>query len=60
MKAGLNVAVVFRNGLPKTWQGLPVVDGDETDLRFLDRRNCIVGLVEKGMAKVDSTGFVVG
>jgi hypothetical protein len=46
--------------LPETWQGLPVVDGDETDLRFLDRRNCIVGLVEKGMAKVDSTGFVVG
>ena len=60
IKAGLNVAVVFRNGLPETWQGLPVVDGDETDLRFLDRRNCIVGLVEKGMAKVDSTGFVVG
>jgi hypothetical protein len=60
IKAGLNIAVVFRNGLPKTWQGLPVVDGDETDLRFLDRRNCIVGLVEKGMAKVDSTGFVVG
>ena len=60
IKAGLNVAVVFRNGLPKTWQGLPVVDGDETDLRFLDRRNCIVGLVEKGLAKVDSTGFVVG
>jgi hypothetical protein len=55
---GGNVAVVFRNQLPKTWKGYEVVNGDETDLRFLDKRGVVVGLIEKGMAKKDSTGFV--
>ena len=53
-----NVAVVFRNQLPKTWKGFEVVNGDETDLRFLDKRGVVVGLIEKGMAKKDLTGFV--
>ena len=55
---GGNVAVVFRNQLPKTWKGYEVVNGDETDLRFLDKRGVVVGLIEKGMAKKDETGFV--
>jgi hypothetical protein len=55
---GGNVAVVFRNQLPKTWKGFEVVNGDETDLRFLDKRGVVVGLIEKGMAKKDATGFV--
>jgi len=54
-----NVAVVFRGKLPKTWEGMQVVDGDDTDLRFLDPKGVIVGLVEKGLAKKDKTGFVV-
>jgi len=54
-----NVAVVFRDKLPKTWEGMQVVDGDDTDLRFLDPKGVIVGLVEKGLAKKDETGFVV-
>ena len=54
-----NVAVVFRGKLPKTWEGMQVVDGDDTDLRFLDPKGVIVGLVEKGLAKKDQTGFVV-
>lgn len=54
-----NVAVVFRNGLPSSWKGRPVIDGDETDLRFLDLPRSIVGLVEKGRAKRDETGFVI-
>lgn len=58
-KLGGNVAVVFRNYIPQSYMGLPVVDGDETDLRFLDGRNVIVGLKEKGLAKKDETGFVV-
>jgi len=37
-----------------------VVNGDETDLRFLDGKNKIVGLVQKGLAKKDETGFVIG
>ena len=59
MASGGNVAVVFRKNLPKSWRGVPVVDGDETDLRFLDKQGVIVGLVEKGKAKKDNSGFVV-
>ena len=55
---GGNVAVVFRNQLPKTWQGYEVINGDENDLRFLDKQGVVVGLIEKGMAKKDETGFV--
>jgi hypothetical protein len=57
--SGGNVAVVFRGSLPATWKGKRVVSGDESDLRFLDPQNVIVGLVEKGKAKKDSSGFVV-
>lgn len=59
LKSGGNVAVVFRGSLPETWQGFPVIDGDKTDLRFLDRPGAVIGLVEKGLAKRDETGFVV-
>ena len=55
---GRNVAVVF-DKVPETWLGLPVVAGDDTDLRFLDPEGVIVGLTAKGKAKKDTTGFVV-
>ena len=58
LEMGGNVAVVFRNQLPKTWKSVQVVNGDETDLRFLDKQGVVVGLIEKGMAKKDATGFV--
>lgn len=62
-KAGVNVAVVFAakkgSKLPRTWAGRPVIDGDKDDLRFLDKRGCIVGLRAKGKAKKDESGFVV-
>ena len=61
-----NVAVVFDTkkgkALPKTWKGFEVFDGDDTDLRFLDPSNVVVGLRAKGKAKkVTATidGFVV-
>lgn len=60
LKSGGNVAMVFSSDkLPESFQGSPVVNGDETDLRFLDPRGCIVGLKAKGKAKKDSSGFVV-
>ena len=59
LASGGNVATVFRNILPSKWKGFDVVDGDDTDLRFLDPKNVIVGLVEKGKAKKDDSGFVV-
>lgn len=54
-----NIAAVFRNALPDMWNGRKVVNGDETDLRFLDPKGVIVGLVEKGEAKKDKSGFVI-
>lgn len=65
LRAGGNVSVVFRNTLPPTYFHRPVLDGDATDLRFLDRRaragrsGYIVGLKAKGKAKRDCSGFVV-
>jgi len=56
---GGNVAIVFRGELPKTWNGFDVIDGDDSDLRFLDKKGVVVGLVEKGLAKKDKSGFVV-
>ena len=57
---GINAAVVFRDRLPKTFKGLPVIDGDKDDLRFLDPKGVIVGLIAKGKkAKADKSGFVI-
>lgn len=54
---GMNVAVVF-DRVPSEYLGVPVVDGDETDLRFLDPSGVVVGLKAKGAAKQDKSGFV--
>lgn len=59
LASGGNVAAVFRGKLPETWQGKLVVSGDESDLRFKDASGVIVGLVEKGLAKKDKSGFVL-
>jgi hypothetical protein len=64
IKAGVNVAVVFdtKKGedLPETWNGAPVYDGDDTDVRFLDPKGgYVIGLRAKGKARKDQTGFVV-
>lgn len=58
LKSGGNVAVVF-DKLPETWNGYKVINGDESDLRFLDETNVVVGLTAKGKAKTESDGFVV-
>lgn len=55
---GGNVAAVFRSELPAKLWGYTVTNGDETDLRFLDKRGVVVGLKAKGRAKQDSSGFV--
>ena len=55
--AGGNVAVVF-DQIPGDWYGRKVVNGDETDLRFLDPAGVVVGLKAKGEAKHDKSGFV--
>ena len=59
LQSQINVAIVFADKLPLMWQGFQVIDGDDDDLRFLDRRGVVVGLKAKGKGKVDSTGFVL-
>ena len=46
LKKGYNVAMVFKK-VPESYLGYTVVNGDETDLRFLDEQNVIVGLKYK-------------
>ena len=56
----MRMAVVFRKekDIPMTFMGIPVVSGDNSDVRHLDDK-VIVGLYAKGKAKLDQTGFVV-
>tara|TARA_R100001594_G_scaffold144363_2_gene193357 strand:+ start:181 stop:939 length:759 start_codon:yes stop_codon:yes gene_type:complete len=54
-----NVAVVFKSFVPDNFEGLPVINGDNTDLRFLDPKGFIIGLSAKGKAKKDTSGFVI-
>lgn len=59
---GMNIAVVFRRkgGIPAVFLGLPTIDGDRDDMRFLDPKGVVVALYAKGKAKADTTRFVVG
>ena len=65
IQQGYNVAVVFgvkkTEPLPAEYNGLPVMNADESDLRFLDSstgKQVIAGLYAKGKAKKDTSGFV--
>ena len=64
VKQGMNVAVVFgiKKGSPMPEKffnyNMTVFNGDDSDLRFLDPKNVIVGLYAKGKAKKDTSGFV--
>lgn len=59
LQAGCNrVAVVF-DRLPTTWKGYRVGNCDKDDLRFLDRGFRVCGLIAKGDARKDTSGFVI-
>lgn len=58
LELGFNVAAVFEDR-PPYYKGYEVLNGDLSDLRFLDKRGCIVGLSAKGKGKRDQTGFVI-
>lgn len=63
MVTDANVAVVFDGDQPTEFLGLPVIDGDESDLRFLDseehKGRVVVGLTAKGDAKGSDSALVV-
>jgi hypothetical protein len=58
---GERLAVVFdkKENFPEVFLGLPVVSGDDSDVRHLDKRGAVVALFAKGKAKKDMSGFVV-
>lgn len=68
LEAGMRIAAVFRSRSivldmlekAETFLGLPLVDGDNTDIRHLDPAKSVVALYAKGKAKLDYSGFVVG
>lgn len=61
LASGINIAMVFdvwsRHGgaLPETVGNVPVIDGDVSDLRFLDPKGVIVGLRLKSAKKPTNT-----
>lgn len=58
-ETGKRVAVVFRDKhYPESWHGMPVINGDDTDLRFMDSQGVCIALKAKGKAKYDVSGFV--
>lgn len=58
--AAIGIAVVFDSkNLPAEWNGRTVINGDETDLRFLDDSGVIIGLYAKGQGKKDESGFII-
>lgn len=55
----VNFAAVFHGAQPESFLGRNVINGDESDLRFLDMPGVTVALTAKGRAKKDMGGFVV-
>jgi ribosomal protein L15 len=53
------VSVVFKNKLPKLYNGFKVINGDLHDMRFKNKSGIIVGLLAKGRARKDATGFAI-
>ena len=60
LEHNINVAVIFKGAKPGRWHGVPVIDGDRNDLRFLDPKGVIVGLRPKGrrIQQLKPGGFV--
>ena len=60
---GMRVAVVFDKkydkGMPTTWFGVRVENGDLHDMTFKRPAACVLGLYAKGEARKDDTGFVI-
>lgn len=55
------MAVVFdkQENFPDKFLGRDVIDGDNSDIRHLDRDYSVIALYAKGQARKDTTGFVV-
>lgn len=64
-RLGMSMAVVFDGPMPQTWNGHPVISGDEDDLRFLDPPGTVIGLKFKTASRdnlqkeIDRSNFIV-
>jgi len=63
LKEAGKVSAVFKDYIPKTYQGIKVVNGDTRDDLIIDivtdPEPVIIGLIAKGDAKKDTSGFVI-
>lgn len=53
---GQNVAMIFRK-VPSSWNGIPVVSGDDTDNRYADAHGIIIGLKYKNTMGVQDSNL---
>ena len=61
IKQNMRIAAVFRfeKDIPSTFQGMPVIGGDNSDVRHIEPKAHIVALYAKGKAIKDNSGFVI-
>ena len=61
IKNQFRIAAVFRYqaNIPKTFKGIPVISGDDSDVRHVEPQGHIVALYAKGKAIKDTSGFVL-
>ena len=50
-KTYTNIAAVFMNDIPATFEGFPTISGDDNDLRFLDPYPSCIALKAKGLLR---------
>lgn len=59
LQSGEKWAIVFHGAVPDFYKGIPVIDGDKSDERFLDPPGSLIGLTAKGTAKKSQSPFIV-
>ena len=61
IKNQFRIAAVFRfkADIPLTFKGMPVIGGDDSDVRHVEPQGHIVALYAKGKAVKDNSGFVL-
>lgn len=64
INVGINAAMVFFPAIPEEYKGFKVINGDETDLRYKDEKNVIVGLKYKrtkqdSLEKIYNNKFII-
>lgn len=51
LKSGQNVAMVFKDKIPAYWNEFEVIDGDKSDLEWINKKGVISGLIYKKVIK---------